>query len=166
MQNIANPLGPIPDYRCNQWGHLCTDPGTGQVEMPPLTPPSDTQGTSTAPTLDLTNCTSNDDGDWAADAVAKFVSDIKALKPEPGQQIVVASIAAPATPYTVVWLPPSGGQSTKPGELWPEVEHSCGLKGGDDVNPEATQNPTDQSFGDPAVRITQFVQAFPNGVQG
>jgi hypothetical protein len=166
MQNIANPLGPIANYRCNQWGHLCTDPGTGQVEMPPLTPPSDAQGTSTAPTLDLTNCTSNDTTSGLLTPVAKFVSDIKALKPDPDKQIIVASIAAPATPYTVLWLPPSGGQSAKPGELWPELEHSCGPKGGDDVNPEATQNPTDESFGDPAVRITQFVQAFPNGVQG
>ena len=164
-QNIANPLGPIANYRCNQWGHLCTDPGTGQVEMPPLTPPSDAQGTSTAPTLDLTNCTSND-ATGLLTPVAKFVSDIKALKPDPDKQIIVASIAAPATPYTVAWLSEEGGQNTKPGELWPELEHSCGLKGGDDVNPKATQNPTDESFGDPAVRISQFVQAFPNEVQG
>jgi hypothetical protein len=47
-----------------------------------------------------------------------------------------------------------------------EIEHSCGPKGGDDVNPEVTMTPTDGSFGDPAVRIAQFVQAFPNEVQG
>jgi hypothetical protein len=64
----------------------------------------------------------------------------------------------------VAWLPESGGQSTKPGELWPTIEHSCGAKGGDDVNPEATMNPTDGSFGDPGVRIAQFVNAFPNSV--
>lgn len=166
MQNIANPLGPIANYRCNQWGHLCTDPGTGRVEMPPLTPPSDTQGTSTAPTLDLTNCTSNDTGSGLLTPVAKFVSDIKALKPDPDHQIIVASIVAPATPYTVAWVSPTGGQSTQPGELWPEIEHSCGPAGSYDVNPKATQNPTDLSFGDPAVRIAQFVQAFPESVQG
>ncbi|HTB56616.1 MAG TPA: hypothetical protein VLC06_02020, partial [Polyangia bacterium] len=166
MQNIANPLGPIANYRCNQWGHLCTDPGTGQVEMPPLNPPSDVMMTGETPTLDMTNCTSNDTASGLLTPVTKFVSDIKSLKPDPDKQIIVASIAAPATPYTVAWLPEEAGQNTKPGELWPEIEHSCGLKGGADTNPEATQNPTDQSFGDPAVRIAQFVQAFPNEVQG
>ena len=46
------------------------------------------------------------------------------------------------------------------------IEHSCGAAGGDDVNPEATMNPTDGSFGDPGVRIAQFVNAFPNSVPG
>ena len=26
QQNISNPLGPIANYRCNQFGHLCVDP--------------------------------------------------------------------------------------------------------------------------------------------
>ncbi len=166
FQNLSNPLGPISNYRCNQFGHLCTDPASGTVSAPPLNPPSDAQGTSTAPTLDLTNCTSNDTASGLLTPVAKFVSDIKALKPDPDHQIIVASIAAPATPYTVAWLPEQGGQNTKTGELWPELEHSCGPVGFGDVNPKATQNPTDGSFGDPAVRIAQFVNAFPNGVQG
>ena len=166
LQNIANPLGPIGNYRCNQFGHLCTDPTSGVVGAPPLNPPSDAQGTSTAPTLDLTSCMSNDTPSGLLTPVAKFVSDIKALKPDPDNQIIVASIAAPATPYTVAWVPAQGGQSTKPGELWPQIEHSCGQTGSDDVNPKATQNPTDGSFGDPGVRIAQFVSAFPNGVQG
>jgi hypothetical protein len=165
MQNLANPLGPISNYRCNQFGHLCTDPGSGAVIAPPLKPPADAQGTSAAPLLDLTGCTSNDTTGLLT-PVAKFVSDIKALKPDPDNQIIVASIAAPATPYTVVWVPESGGQNTQPGELWPQIEHSCGAVGGDDVNPKATQNTLDDSFGDPGVRIAQFVQAFPNGVQG
>ncbi len=59
-QNIANSLGPIANYRCNQFGHLCADPVTGAVISPPLVPPSDAQGTAAAPTLDLTDCTSND----------------------------------------------------------------------------------------------------------
>jgi hypothetical protein len=167
MSNLSNPLGPIANYRCNQFGHLCTNPASGAIGAPPLNPPSDAQGTSTAPTLDLTNCTSNDTATGLLTPVAKFVSDIKALKPDPDKQIVVASIAAPATPYTVEWLPASGiSAGTSAGQLWPQIEHSCGPKGGDGVNPEATQNPTDESFGDPAVRIAQFVQAFPNGVQG
>jgi hypothetical protein len=50
-----------------------------------------------------------------------------------------------------------------PGELWPEIEHSCGPAGADDVNPAASMSSTD-SFGDPAVRLAQFVGAFPQSV--
>ncbi len=164
QQNLANPLGPIGNYRCNQFGHLCTDPATGAVIAPPLVPPSDAQGTAAAPTLDLTDCTSNGAGSGLLTPVAQFISDIKALKPDPDNQIVVAAIAAPATPYTVAWLPQSGGQNTQPGELWPVVEHSCGAAGGY-VNP-AGQIATDGSFGDPGVRIAAFVKAFPYGYLG
>src|SRR4029077_13051145 len=73
-----------------------------------------------------------------------------------------SAIVAPPTPYTVAWVPAAGGQAAA-GELWPQMEHSCGGPGG--VNPEATQVSTDGSFGDPAVRIAQFVKAFrTNGV--
>ena len=161
QQNVANPLGPIANYRCNQFGHLCTDPTTGAVIVPPLVPPSDARGTAAAPTLDLTDCTSNGAGNGLLTPVAQFISDIKALKTDPDNQIMVAAIAAPATPYTVAWLPPSGGQNTQPGELWPVIEHSCGSAGGY-VNP-AGQIVTDGSFGDPGVRIAAFVKAFPYG---
>jgi hypothetical protein len=163
MQNLSNPLGPIANYRCNQFGHLCTDPVSGAIIAPPLIPPADAQGTTATPTLDLTSCTSNDTNGLLT-PVAKFVSDIKALKSDPDKQIIVGAIAAPATPYTVIWVPASSG--TPAGQLWPQLEHSCGPATFNDVNPKATQNTTDQSFGDPAVRIAQFVQAFPNGVQG
>jgi hypothetical protein len=166
MQNLSNALGPIANYRCNQFGHLCTDPASGATSAPPLNPPADAQGTATAPTLDLTDCISNDTNGLLT-PVARFVSDIKALKPDPDKQIVVGAIAAPAAPYSVAWLPASGPSADTPaGQLWPVIEHSCGPAGSYGVNPKATQNPTDQSFGDPAVRIAQFVQAFPNGVQG
>ena len=166
MSDLSNPLGPIANYRCNQFGHLCTDPASGTISAPPLNPPSDAQGTTAAPTLNLTNCTSNDTKGLLT-PVAKFVSDIKALKPDPDKQIIVGAIAAPATPYTVAWVPASvASTGTAAGQLWPRVEHSCGAAGGDSVNPLATMNPTDGSFGDPGVRIAQFVQAFANNVQG
>ena len=156
-QNIANPLGPLTSYRCNEFGHVCTDPGGNQI-MPPLNPPNG--GT----TLDLTNCESNDTNSSLLTPVSKFVSDIRALKPDPDNQILVAAITGPSSPYTVKWAPEIGGQNTQPGELWPEVMHSCGPSNSDDVNPEATMNPTDGSFADPAVRITQFVTAFQDSV--
>ncbi|HEY6477760.1 MAG TPA: hypothetical protein VI456_14370 [Polyangia bacterium] len=172
MQNISNPDGPIANYRCNggpRGGHLCQDPNAANKTAyltPPLAPPSDAQGTSTTPILELDNCEDNESGTSALTPVSKFVADIKALKPDPDNQIVVASIAAPATPYGVVWLPEQGGQNTKPGELWPEVMHSCGPAAGADVNPAVIQSTTDESFGDPAVRITQFTGAFPISVLG
>ena len=172
MQNISNPDGPIANYRCNggpRGGHLCQDPhGANSTAYftPPLTAPSDAQGTATAPTLDLASCEDNESGSSALTPVSQFVKDIKALKSDPDNQILVAAIAAPAVPYTVAWLPASGGQSTQPGELWPSIMHSCGPAGSFDVNPAATEHPTDQSFGDPAVRITQFTNAFPNSVLG
>jgi hypothetical protein len=79
-------------------------------------------------------------------------------------QILVAAITGPVSPYTVSWVTPSGGQNTQPGELWPQIEHSCGAPGGDDVNPMATMNPTDGSFADPGVRIAQFVTSFQDNV--
>ena len=172
MQNIANPDGPIANYRCNggpRGGHLCQDPHAASPTAyltPPLTPPSDAQGTSTALTLDLANCEDNETGTSALTPVSQFVNDIKALKFDPDNQILVAAIAAPAAPYTVAWTPEVGGQNTQPGEVWPNVMHSCGASGGSFVSPAATQHPTDGSFGDPAVRITQFTNAFPNSVLG
>ena len=163
QQNINNTLGPISNYRCNRYGHLCKDPSGTQME-PPLKPPANAMGTAAAPTLDMTDCVSNDEGSGFLTPVSQFVSDIKALKADPDNQIVVAAIAAPPTPYTVAWIPTQGGQNTQPGELWPEILHSCGPAGSADVNPEATMNPTDGSFGDPGVRIAQFVNAFSNSV--
>jgi hypothetical protein len=166
-QNLANPLGPLGHYRCNQFGHLCKDPASSNPQaliMPPLRPPSDAQGTALNPTLDLTDCQDNDQGTGLLIPVSTLVSQIKALKPDPDHQIIVSSISAPPTPYSVVWLPEYGGQNTQPGELWPEIEHSCGAAGGDDVNPLLTQNTTDGSFGDPGVRLAAFVNSFSNSV--
>jgi hypothetical protein len=167
QQNIANPLGPIQNYRCNQFGHICTDPATGVVGAPPLQPPGDAVMTEGLPTLDLTGCMSNDSGGTnILTPVSTFINDIKALKPvDTDNKILVAAIAAPPTPYTVEWIPEVGGINTQPGELWPQVQHSCGQKGGPDVNQApTTQFTTDTSFGDPGVRIAQFVNAFKNSV--
>ncbi len=166
-QNVANPLGPIAQYRCNQYGHLCQDPAASNPQafiMPPLTPPADAQGSTTAPTLNLTGCKDNDQGTGLLIPVSQFVTDIRALKTGPDNQILIGAIVSPATPYAVAWVPESGGQNTQPGELWPEVMHSCGAKGGDDVNPESTMFTSDGSAGDPTVRLTQFVTTFQQSV--
>jgi hypothetical protein len=164
-QNLANPLGPIAHYRCNQFGHLCKDPASSNPQaliMPPLKPPPDAQGTPSMPTLDLTDCQDNDQGTGLLTPVSTFVAEIKALKPDPDNQIIVASISAPPAPYTVAWLPESGGQDTQPGELWPQIELSCGAAG--EANPEATMKPTDGSAGEPGVRLAAFVNGFSDSV--
>jgi hypothetical protein len=162
-QNLTNSLGPIANYRCNEFGHLCVDPAGDPQKLiqPPETPPSDAQGTPSAPTLNLTGCESMDT-DGLLVPVSRLVSGIKALKSDPDNQIVVGAIVAPPTPYTVSWVPAVGGTNPRPGELWPQMEHSCGAAGG--VNPLG-QVTTDGSFGDPAVRIAQWVRGFGhNGV--
>jgi hypothetical protein len=127
--------------------------------MPPLNPPSDAKGTP--PILNLTDCESNDTGSGMLTPVTKFISDIRALKHDPDNQILVAAITAPAGPYAVTWAPASKSSS----EQWPLVMHSCGAAGGDDVNPAATDLVSDGSFGDPGVRINQFLKGFSDSVQ-
>ncbi len=48
--------------------------------------------TGTTPTLDMTNCMSNDTGSGLLTPVSQFISDIKALKTDPDNQILVAAI--------------------------------------------------------------------------
>ncbi|HLK90049.1 MAG TPA: hypothetical protein VKZ18_09145, partial [Polyangia bacterium] len=157
--------GPIAHYRCNQFGHLCQDPASSNPQAfiaPPLTPPPDAAGAN--PLLNLSNCKDNDQGTGMLTPVSQFLTEIRALKPTPDSQILVGGIVTPATPYSVAWVPAVGGQNTQPNELWPEVMHSCGARGGDDVNPLETMAPTDGSFGDPTVRLSQFVSTFPQSV--
>jgi hypothetical protein len=164
MQNLTNSLGPLAHYRCNEFGHLCLDPHGDPTALiqPPETHPSDAQGPASAPTLELTDCQSND-SDGLLVPVRDLVNGIRALKHDPDHQIVVSAIVAPAAPYAVAWVPPVGGENTKPAELWPQVEHSCGPAGAPGVNPQATDTTTDGTYGDPAVRIAQWAQGLgPN----
>jgi|GEM_PF-1393932 len=167
-QNLANPLGPLGLYRCNRYGHLCKDPASGQPQslaMPPLSPPADAQGTPAQPMLNLSDCQDNDTATGLLTPVSKLVSELKALKPAPDNQIVVGMIAGPPTPYTVEWLPALGGQDTQPGELWPQVMLSCGHQGDSSVSPSATQFTTGGTSAEPGVRLAEFADKFPLGVQ-
>jgi hypothetical protein len=168
-QSITNPDGPIANYRCNggpRGAHLCQDPAMGNAMIvPPLNPPPDAT-TGGMPTLDLASCEDNPGDSNALIHVSQFVEDIKALKPDPDDQILVAAISAPPSPYTVVWLPGMPASGSGP-ELWPSVEHSCGGIGtspqGVPVNPNG-KPANDGSFGDPGVRIAEFVGSFRNSV--
>jgi hypothetical protein len=147
--NLTNSFGPLTHYRCNEFGHLCIEPSGDPQRLipPPETAPIDAPGTPSAPTLTLTDCESLD-SDGLLTPVSTLVSGLKALKPDPAHQVFVGAIVAPTTPYTVDWVAPVGGQNLKPGELWPQIEHSC--------------NSGDGSTGEPAVRIAQLVREFGN----
>ena len=128
---LASPLGPVSNFRCNEFGHLC------KGQKPPRLAPNG----SVNDTVTLDGCVSAE-GAGMLIPVSTIVAQLRALKPFPDQQIVVSAIAGPTTPYTVVWKNPSTAD-TGP---WPVIGHSC--------------TAADGSFGDPAVRIAQFVQTF------
>jgi len=159
MQSQLNPLGPIANYRCNRYGHLCKDPLSGNPDalvMPPQEAPA--YATGSPPSITLTDCVSDDGCSGLLTPVVSFVNGIKALKANP-DQIVVGAIVAPPEPYAVTWVQPGNPPPGVTDQLWPQVMHSCGALSGDDVNP-AGQNADDGSFGDPAVRVAQWVRAF------
>ena len=148
--DLGAPQGPLTHYRCNHAGHLCVDSHGNQVS-PPIAPPADATSVDGVPTLALANCQSNE-GDAALTPVSKFVSEIRSLKQDPDNRILISGIVGPASPYAVEWLPEAGG--AVPGELWPRVAPSCGSEAADGSG----------AFGEPAVRLTQFVNGFPNSV--
>ncbi|MFL5308265.1 MAG: hypothetical protein ACJ8F1_23840 [Polyangia bacterium] len=155
-QSLSNPLGPIANYRCNRYGHLCKGANPNALVQPPEEVPADATGSP--PSLTLTECVSDDGCSGMLTPVQSFVNGIKALKRDAGQ-VVVGAIVAPPEPYTVTWVPPVAPPPNAAGQLWPQVMHSCGPVGGDDVNP-AGQQSEDGTFGDPAVRIAQWARAF------
>jgi hypothetical protein len=99
---------------------------------PPRSPamPTDLSGT----------CVSAEDGRLLR--VGDAVTNLKKLKANPGM-IVVSAIAGPTTPYIVDTQPAQVKGDPVP---WPEVQHSC--------------TAADGTYGDPAIRIKQFVDAF------
>ena len=130
-QLVSDPLGPLQSYRCNEYGHLCGG------QPPPRMSPNNAN-------VDLTGtCVSNENGPLIK--VADVVTKLKGLKADPSK-VLVAAIAAPPMPYVVEFSAP---QVPDPHE-WPDVKHSC-LGGGTGPN---------MIYGDPAIRINQWVQAF------
>jgi hypothetical protein len=138
--NIASVLGPN-DFRCNEFGHLCTDPSR-VVGRPKRSPPNQ----DVMATVTYTDCHSDD-----ADAYLLRTTDVanalKGLKHD-ASQVLVAAITGPVNPYTVIWKAPTStdascGAASCP---WPDIAHSCMA--------------TDGSFADPAPRIIDFVNLF------
>ena len=157
QQSTTNPLGPIANYRCNQFGHLCQDPTGPEPPRwlpPPLAIPSDAAGNP--PTVTYAACKSNDGPDGMLTPLGQFIDGIKALKADPSR-IVVGGIIGPPSPYVVTWVPPASPPPGTSNQLWPFAMHSCGAAGGY-ISPGG-QLTADGSFGDPGVRVGQWVQA-------
>ena len=130
---LASALGPLQSYRCNEFGHLC-----GGVKPPRLAP---TGSVNDVVTLD--GCVSAE-GAGMLIPVSTLVEQIRSVKPYPDEQILVAAITGPSAPYVVHWRSPP---ITDNGP-WPYLGPSCQSSTGDG------------EYGDPSVRITQWVGAF------
>jgi hypothetical protein len=128
-----SPLGPALSFRCSEFGHLCNG------ARPPRLPP----GGDVSEVVTMDGCASAEDAGMLT-PVGRIVEQLRALKRFPDQQIVVAAIAGPTTPYTISWTNGANGPR-------PRIASSC--TGGDG------------SAAVPAVRIEQWVRSFgPNGL--
>lgn len=130
---LDSPLGPVTNYRCNEFGHLCNG-----AKPPRLAP---TGSVNDVVTLD--GCVSAEDAGLLT-PVATLAAQLRSRKAHPDEQILVGVITGPSTPYTVHWQLPS---ITDPAGPWPEISHSCMSAGSG-------------SFADPAVRINQWASSF------
>jgi hypothetical protein len=123
-------LGPLQNFRCNRFGHVCSTGGTDSSQMNMV-------GTKDG-------CTSNESSAYLTH-VGDYVTFFKGLESDP-TNVIIGIIDAPPTPYAVeLRSPPGGGTAT------PAVAHSCSYADG--IGTEV---------GDPAVRLVQFANAFPN----
>ena len=135
QESVRDRLGGLASYRCNEFGHLCSG----------VAPPHQVSGSTT-----LMNCESAEDR-GSLITVKSFTDFLFGLKPGRPDLVFTAAIAGPYVPnatagqlgaYTVVGHNvqlPRGATENQPG-----IAHSC----------QAT-NPGD--FGDPAVRISQWI---------
>jgi hypothetical protein len=103
-----------------------------------LAPPRTSVGNAN---VDLSGtCVSNENGPLLS--VFDVSTQLKILQPNVAK-LRVAVIAAPPTPYIVTFTPP---QVADDPHQWPTIEHSC--------------QSADGTYGDPAVRLNQWIQPF------
>lgn len=169
----ASGLGALQSYRCNEFGHLCD--GVPPPHTAALSPPDDYAAHKT-----LNNCVSAEDMGKTDDAIVYpsgefkgqpdkthghlwptvdgFAKYVKQFKANP-DDILVAAIAGPVVdPTNGVSLYRVHGEknSSASDEVDPFVDHSC-------VQTMKLADPTKPEYGDPAVRIAQWVKQM-NGV--
>ena len=160
QQNIANPDGPIQNYRCNggpRGAHLCQDPANDNAWIVAAAQSSagragdgrgaDPQSGELRGQRRPRRATGRRADAGLAVRERHQGAQARSGQPDPGRRDHRAGGA-----YTVAWVPESGGQNTQLGELWPEVDALLRRGRHHDVNPASTMSPTDGSFGDPGVR--------------
>ncbi len=128
---MSSRLGPPGNFRCAEFGYLCGS-------APPVR--SAPNGLVTD-TVTYNNCVPAEERGQLI-PVATFAAAIKALKPDPASQILVASIQGPADTFNEKWKKP--GDTTEP--PWPDIEPSC--------------TAADGSFAAPGIRTRQLVRQF------
>jgi len=131
LSTDTSTLGPLQSFRCNRFGHVCTVGGTTPDQMNQVGPKS--------------GCSSNENSMYLS-KVQSYIDFFKGLKPGAPENVIVAGIAGPTTPYAVELRTPPGG-----GTAIPAVAHSCSYMGA--VGLEVA---------DPSVRLKQLLDAFPN----
>lgn len=129
QQSLADPLGGLQSYRCNEFGHLCG--GVAPPHQPPATPvtfdscvPAESQGRLTL--------------------VSDFIAFVKGLKSSP-DKVFVAAMAGPVTPYAVeskMFMLGNGGV-----EVQPQVRHSCSNPSGTYADPAVRVKTWVDAFG-------------------
>ena len=128
---LDSPLGPPGSFRCNEFGHLCNG------ARPPRLPPSG----NAADVVTLEGCTPAEDQGMLI-PVATVATQLRSLKSSSRQQIMIAAITGPATPYSVRWM-------DRPGDNLgprPHVNASC--------------TAADGSSAAPAVRVHELIRHF------
>jgi hypothetical protein len=119
------------------WSWRCNEFGHlcdigGQLVPPPRGPAMN----------NIRGCISNETASGKLTHVADEIAFLKSLKPDPNQ-IFVAAITGPSSPYSIEMI-----RNAMDVEDHPNIVHSCMQNSGE--------------YGDPAVRIQQWVEAFGN----
>ncbi|MFT3695476.1 MAG: hypothetical protein QM831_20240 [Kofleriaceae bacterium] len=91
------------------------------------------------------NCHSNEDGSYLT-KIGDYTTFFKGLKSDPNQ-VIMAAIVGPTTPFETELRAPSGSSTAIPA-----LAHSCTY----------TDSSNSPEVADPAVRIKQLIDSFPN----
>ena len=147
LQNLSlnSAMGPPSNFRCNEFGHLCSLNGGAPARPSRYAPAQNGMSPpNEVPTLTYADSCTPAELEGAVVPVADYVRNIKSLKADPSRRIVVAALTGPTTPYVVEWREPFAPDVG----YWPAISPSCGTSS------------SDTAFAYPAIRIQAFARAF------
>ncbi len=125
-------LGPLQSFRCTRYGITCDTGGGDSNAMNQIGPKG--------------ACHSNESGQYMT-KIEDYVTFFKGLKPSDPSKVIMAGIIGPTTPFEVELRAPQGSTQTIPA-----LAHSCTY----------TDTSNQPEVADPAVRIKQLLDSFPN----